>query len=833
MVSHVSDAQRTKKIMGIDLGTTNSCVALPCEGEGLDAVRVITDGHGRATVPSVVYKGADGEVLVGHRAKQKLGATPMPIAFIKRYMGKDHQVRLGSDEFSPEQVSALILKHLAGLVKDDLGEEVTQAVITIPARFDLAGQQATVAAARLAGLEVLTTMPEPVAAALAYGLQDAADDLKIFCYDLGGGTFDATVMVKNADTGIEVLAFDGDEHLGGYNFDTAFSEWLWAHLARSYALVFDRNSPEDQVRFQKLMRIAEQTKIALSKDFETEVSEKPVFEDQAGEPVDLDMLVKRCDYVALIQPLIERTIEISRRAIAKAGLRPEQLDRVIMVGGSSRLPIAKELLESALGRPAELVDPDKIVARGAAVKAGTMVGASTAGLEFRVPLPARCALSAFDVIARVTLAGAADAAVSLERSDGRSWDTRTDAEGCFSFTGVDLIEGEANEFTLRVGAPQAPLLVHPFEVTHDPQAASQHLDTNFITSEIGLLLATGPLAIFREGDKIPAHKVVEIGTRHDDQTFAKFDVYHGHHTLGEVSISQLPPGTPAGARILVNVRLDDALQLGGDATLVKSGQSVEFRFEIPRPKLPDEKELRLRLDDLRADFDDALQGIGDNAQRMKCFGEGQRQMREISGALAQQQFDQPRAARLVDELSMFVSNMSQIEVLSPSWEEFFTRLEGARRQAKEAEVQFAKARKAGFSAALDGIEVYGRQAFDGKNQEVWKEANAQLDRVVQEIDAIVGEEERDAAWSKLSPEQRAELFRRHLERRLMEAQQRITSEARFRRHEPELQTLIREVNGMNPMDPDGAFDKGRKLSARIDELLNRLAFTDGQTVHVG
>lgn len=826
-----------KPIMGIDLGTTNSCVAIPSNDGGAPGIVVVTDSYDRATIPSVVHKTEKGDYLVGHLAKQKMGTKPPPVAFIKRYMGKDHKVELRDELLTPEEVSAKILSYLKTLVKERLGDDINQAVLTIPARFELPGQQATVEAARMAGLEVLTTMPEPVAAALAYGLQDAADNLRVFCYDLGGGTFDATVMIKNPESGIEVLAFDGDPQLGGYNFDTILSKWILKELNRKYSLNLDWNDPDDLVIFQKLMRIAEKAKIELSKEPEYLISEKEIFEDHEGVLVDIELTVNQNQYEEMILPLIEETLLISERAIAKAKLTAAQIDRVILVGGSSRLPIVSRLLRKRLSCMPELVDPDKIVARGAAIKAGSMVGHRVEGLVFLTEIPRTCALDSIDIHGQVTLNERAGLTVYLTRADGGyEEETVTDDEGKFSFTNAELLEGEENSFEIRVGSLESPLLPpHRIEVQQSSEASSEAAavphDTNFVTQDISLLLSTGLKHIFKEGCVIPAEVHETLGTVYADQTFAKFDVCHGNHTLGEVRIDNLPPGLPKGSEVIVMVAINDDLTIFGQAAMVKTNQTVDFSFKIPKPILPGPEELQRKFAKLKADFPEAIETINDNTLKMKNWGEGQRHIRGIETALGSDPLDLPKISRLIDEMSMFINRLSMIDVMEPSWRVFQDNLDEARDGARTAEETFEKARRSGFTAALESVERFGTQAYQEKNKEAWQHANQQIDRIKSQIDDVLEEEyikETREVIGKLSPEQRTALFREHLQRRLVELDARIDSNLqRFQRHKPKIQELISLLNLMNPTQPDQAQEIGRKISTGIEELEELLKFVDG------
>ncbi len=825
-----------KPIMGIDLGTTNSCVAIPTDAEGEAGVVVVTDDFDRFTTPSVVWITEEGDYVVGHRAKLKMGTEPPPIAFIKHYMGKDHRVRLRDEALSPEQVSARILMHLRNLVKERLGDDIDQAVITIPARFELAGQQATVEAARRAGLDVLTTMPEPVAAALAYGLQDAEDNLKIFCYDLGGGTFDATVMTKDPESGVEVMAFDGDPHLGGYHFDKLLAQWVLERLNQKYALDMDWEDRKDQIIFQKLMHLAEKAKIALSTDPEYTILQPEAFEDHNGEPVDIRIDITRKIYETLVEELVERTMDISEQAITRAGLTPDQVDRVIMVGGSSRIPLAQRRLAERLSCSPELSDPDRIVARGAAIKAGTMVGSRVQGLIFLSEIPRTCALDTFDIFGQVTLEPHANLAVYLERHDGDyDAETITDEEGTFRFIDVELMEETENGFDITIGSRDEPLLSHSFEVIQQPDAVETVLETNFVTQTISLMLASGMHPVLEEGARIPAdttNKIVPLYTQWEGQTSAKFDVYQGNHNLGEVRLDGLPPGLQPNSEVLAKLSLGDDLVVSVTATLVKNSQMAQASFKIPRPKLPSVEELSETFSRLRDEFADAIETIHDNMLKMKHYGEGQRYIKEITQILESKPCDLPHLYSRIDEFAVFIMKLGKIDVLEPSWDAFLDKIEAARNNARMAEERFEKAKRARFEEAIDGAESFGRQAYQDRNKKAWKHANERINQILEQIEDMNNEVLRmqyQEMYQQLSSEQQeyvrqqqAEKFCQYLHGRIVALDAEISASPETARFKPEVQTLVHEVNTLNPVQPDQTFTKGRKIEAKIDELEKKI-----------
>jgi molecular chaperone DnaK (HSP70) len=817
-----------KKVLGIDLGTVHSCVAVPGdEIEGED-VTIIKDHLGRATIPSIVWKSPGGEFVVGYRAKQKVGTHPTPISFIKRYMGKDYKVKVTDEMMSPEQVSAKILEYLAVLAKNQLKEDIHQAVITIPARFDLQGQQATVEAARLAGLEVLTTMPEPVAAALAYGLQDEADNIKIFCYDLGGGTFDATVMKKDIEKGIDVLVFDGDPQLGGYNFDKEFAKWLLEGLQSKYSLKLDFNKPEDMLIFEKLMYVAEKAKQQLSKELEVSIHEEELFSDHDGELVTIDMTVTRPQFEGMIRPLVEESLQISGRAIGKAKLEPKDIDRVIMVGGSSRIPMIKQLLEERLGCKAELVDPDMIIARGAAIKAGSLVGSSVEGISFLTELPKTCPLDNFDIHGQITLPDPVGLNVHIERADGNfENDTQTDAEGKFSFDQVELVENVSSDFEITVGSPGKPIATHSFTVEQKPDIIGPPSQTSSLTKNISLMLVTGLHHVFKEGSYIPANTSETLRTVNDNETFLVFDVYNGNQRIGEVRIDDIPPGLPAGSELKVDISLSDDFILSGNATLMKNQQSVSFLFRIPKPPIPEPAAMIEHFETLKEEFETALEIVSDDIEKMKASNDGNKYIRDITKELKNEPIDKMKILRLLDELKTLIVLLSRVEIMDPAWSKFEEKVTEAREQSRDAEKKSEKAKKSDFKTTIDTIERMGELAYDQKNKDAWRNANQQIQTCLGQIYSTIYEKE----IQNLTPEERAGMFKDYVLQLIEKVFARVNTGKRgsrakdYERFETELMDLARRLNNVDTSRPQEAFSTLadiRTKTERLDRMIENI-----------
>ena len=353
------------KIIGIDLGTTNSCVAVMEGGEPV----VIANSEGARTTPSVVGFTKTGDRLVGQVAKRQAITNPEnTVASIKRYMGTDHKVTLNGKEYTPQQVSAMILQKLKADAEAYLGETVTDAVITVPAYFNDSQRQATKDAGTIAGLNVKRIINEPTAASLAYGI-DKEEDQKIMVYDLGGGTFDVSI-IEMGDGVTEVLATNGDTHLGGDDFDQRIIDWM----ADAFQTENGIDLRKDKMAAQRLKEAAEKAKIELSGVTSSNVNLPFITADTTG-PKHLDITITRAQFDALTSDLVEKTMEPTRNALRDANLSPSDIDKVLLVGGSSRIPAVQEAVQKFIGKePHKGINPDECVAIGAALQAGVLGG---------------------------------------------------------------------------------------------------------------------------------------------------------------------------------------------------------------------------------------------------------------------------------------------------------------------------------------------------------------------------------------------------------------------------------------------------------------------------
>ena len=352
------------KIIGIDLGTTYSAVAVLEGGEA----KIIPNPEGNRTTPSVVaFKG--DEIQVGEVAKRQAITNPNTVISIKRHMGTDYKEEVNGKKYSPQEISAMILQNLKATAESYLGEKVTKAVITVPAYFNDAQRQATKDAGKIAGLEVERIINEPTAAALAYGLDKTDIDQKVLVFDLGGGTFDVSIL-ELGDGVFEVLATSGDNLLGGDDFDQAIIDYLVEEFKKEQGIDLSK----DKMAMQRLKDAAEKAKKDLSGVTSTQIS-LPFISAGANGPVHLENTLTRAKFDELTRHLVERTLVPTRQALKDAGLTPSDIDQVILVGGSTRIPAVQEAIKKEMGKePHKGVNPDEVVAMGAAIQGGVITG---------------------------------------------------------------------------------------------------------------------------------------------------------------------------------------------------------------------------------------------------------------------------------------------------------------------------------------------------------------------------------------------------------------------------------------------------------------------------
>lgn len=352
------------KIIGIDLGTTNSCVSVMEGGEA----KVITNPEGNRTTPSVVaFK--DGEIVVGEAAKRQAVTNKDTVSSVKRLMGSSEKINANGKTYTPQEISAMILQYLKKYAEEYLGEPVTKAVITVPAYFNDAQRQATKDAGKIAGLDVERIINEPTAASLAFGIDKTDKEQKVLVFDLGGGTFDVSIIDMSEGT-FEVLATAGDNHLGGDDFDNVIVDWMADEFKKQYNI----DLKADRMALQRMKEAAEKAKKDLSGTLQAHISLPFISANQSG-PLHFETDLTRANFDKMTKFLVDRTVTPVKQALKDAGLSASDLDQVLLVGGSTRIPAVQEAVKKELGKePNKSVNPDEVVAMGAAIQGGILGG---------------------------------------------------------------------------------------------------------------------------------------------------------------------------------------------------------------------------------------------------------------------------------------------------------------------------------------------------------------------------------------------------------------------------------------------------------------------------
>ncbi|WP_428261708.1 Hsp70 family protein [Haliangium sp.] len=582
---------------GFDLGTTNSAAAV-FDGEQITLIR---SAQGAALTPSVVRVDGKGRITVGTRARRFLDSDPDNThGEFKRLMGTGKALAFPAAgvTHTPEELAAQILSALRADVRDQLGVMPVRAVITVPALFELPQSTATSEAARMAGFERVELLQEPVASALAAGWTQDEEHGSWMVYDIGGGTFDVSLL-ETRDGLLRVVGHDGDNFLGGRDFDVAVVDWMIERLAESDGIRLDRGNPDHAGAIRGLRRAAEEAKIELSRTEEAAIT-LPTPVDIDGRELDPDLSLDRATLEELCRPVVERSLDVCRRLLTAHGLRPDQIERVVLVGGPTVTPFVRQRIEAGLGaRVAEGHDPMTLVAQGAAIYA------ATAGLDARpapkreaprghqlwLQFPAVSADLTPHVVGRVTTLGqpGAPKRIRLVRADG-AWESpaaEVDGEGGFVAI-CDLLPRRANVF--RVEAEDAdgqPVMVHPTEITimqgitiSDPP----------LSRSVGVALANDHVHVyFERGAALPArrtftHHTVESVAKGADKSVLKIPIVQGEferahlcRLVGSLEISgqALTASAPSGTAVEVTIELDRGGRLSASALLPITGQVFE------------------------------------------------------------------------------------------------------------------------------------------------------------------------------------------------------------------------------------------------------------------
>ncbi|MFE7270059.1 Hsp70 family protein [Streptomyces sp. NPDC057623] len=721
--------------VGIDLGTTNSCVAVPADAdipgkqELIDAGRlrpvggalIITDAYQAPVTPSVVWLAEDGAAVVGSLAKSKVkhDGQPPPAMFFKRTMGTDQRVTAGHADLTPQQASTHVLRHLKELAEEVLRVPVDQAVVTVPAYFEMRAKNETVQAGLDAGLARVETLIEPFAAALMSTHGHRLTEPKTFLvYDLGGGTFDISVVAWTPEAGFEHLAFEGDRYLGGYEFDKAIVRWM-AEQRPAYDLRLEPDHPEEARLLARLLVRVESEKHFLSRERQTEIYVEGEA-DRAGIPMTIKLPFGRAEFEALIRDDVQRTLGLCDAALERAGLGAADLDEVVMVGGSSRVPLVSRMLRERYGLEPRLIDPDLCVAVGAGIKAGA-VGVRQGVLEID---QVTAALPATDVAGRVHPDAdrpAPDGVQVLLRSgDGiQNLRQRTDAEGRFVFEDVALHEGD-NELTVTVVVDGEETESRTFTVSpdHEPPPTDEG---DVLAHDFFVELEGGPHRIARAGTRLPHHTSFLLETA-GQGVLLRVRLDEGLIPIGQVEIDDLPGTLPAGTTVELELEFRPDWSIDAEVRVPAVGMRGRALISVPREHVPSWEELRQLYLDVRSGWQDR-RAVARPEDAMRTGPQLDALLRECATLLDQRQ-DRAKCHHRLREAETLLGGvrLPAADVMHPPLPEFENRLaELAALCDQLARTDTTEAQQ--HRQSIPGLRAAGLAAYQAGNGLDWHSVN--------------------------------------------------------------------------------------------------------------
>ncbi|HWP43452.1 MAG TPA: Hsp70 family protein, partial [Blastocatellia bacterium] len=770
----------------------------------------------RKTFPSVVWCGGkDKEIIVGHEAKVRMGQRPAPIVAVKRLMGTNRTVELGGRQVTPIEVSAHILSHARKLVEGHFAQHgiedrIGGVIVTLPAYFDASPRRDTYEAAAKAFFDGdrenaegrLELLLEPEAAAYAYLTEDRSERLRILVYDLGGGTFDVTILDKSPEAGLTLLRFGGDPHLGGDNIDDRLAAWM-LYLLRGgkrevldrildpkryepeemytvlqqvltndvanlrgvlrpedrdllvthsplYALDLDEGEPEDRLRTQKLKALAEKAKKDFTESTEVLIAKHGAFEDKEGTTVDIDFTLSRNEFDRLIGDFIGKTMQETLGVIERAGMTRSQIDRVLLVGGSTRMPIVKEELQKAFDCPIEMKDPDLIVARGAAIRSRDLTplpipvsGEARPAERMTLEFPRQTSEP------RVTIRGRLQEPISGHEvyvlRDGDEIATAQVEGDFFEVKEVPLYPDRENRLTLEV-SDQDDNLYDEREIviihSTDPTPPNEGI-TTLLTKPIRYLGRRGFVTLFEEGTRLPAEKAIACRRATQDD-FINIPFFEGERLLEELRILGIDPGLPIGAVIDLHLVINKDYTVMAKGTVRTTKQSQQVEFQISRVQIPPLEDMDRDLEDVLEQIENDIQSVRDPNRRAE-FNRRRRKL-EASYRKARRELDcdPHHLFVLISELRKLQIEVASAQVtLHPPFEAFERMFAAARDLASQLKPSHP-VRKEDALEKIAALERAIRDIWDRANRDVieqederrWNAIAEEIAEFIREIDAV-------------------------------------------------------------------------------------------------
>ena len=750
------------RTIGIDLGTTNCVVTIPEVQAGKYFVSipecpgctVITDQFHRLMVPSVVAEDDNGNIVVGSKAKGRAGLSPAPIMFAKRSMGERKTFTLDKQgQLTSKDATVHIIRYLKELAEEQLGEPVDEAVITVPAYFTLLAKQETKEAAEIAGLKVKQIAQEPIAAAMMYCASDARDPLRIMTYDLGGGTFDVAILEKKDGViaSNSILAFDGDRYVGGYNFDNKLAFWIADQLnAQGYDLELDSDNPKDQVIFARLMVLAEQAKCELSKEPVANIlDDTGRIVDHGDNPVHINLDISRDQFEDMIRTEVEYTLQICNRALTekpKKPLKPEDIDEIIMVGGSSRIPMVAQRLEDEFKIKPKLVAPDLCVGLGAAVIAGAGVGRLDYMELGNVPHETELDLLSISgkVVPGEKLDEVAGCNVRLLATDGSYNRCQTvGPDGGFVFDSVPLAFDDTTEFKLLVtSAGGEEVTCHEFSVCQTAAPVTEGLveissGIDLLAKAIGIMWASGSEIIAPAQTPLPFETTIMAKTVNTSGRI-EIPILEENNTIGKIVVEDIPETLTVGSLVEVSVTIREDFQLEGRAHVKALAREEKISISVPPPPVKTLDELRDEYEELQMQAENTLGAAGIGA----AFGNASAKRLEGRLAHAREMLDArdgdtPRIQACLDEVRTIIRDLTSGWKPNPPRVLFEQKASEANELIERLVTEKPQAAEDGYDDRLIDIRKEAEDAYKAQNGPAWSEAYTRVVKLCDDVDRIL------------------------------------------------------------------------------------------------
>jgi molecular chaperone DnaK len=735
-------------VVGIDLGTTNSVVAVPGQYPDLGVVfgnvTVLWDDVGRLTHASAICEVA-GELSVGNDAKQLAAEGYTPVRFVKKYMGTTKSFAVGNQELLPEEASARVLQHLCDFAGKALGAKITGAVITHPAYFDGLAIGATKRAGEVAGLRVDGLLMEPVAAAMAYCAEDERTTMRVLVYDLGGGTFDVT-LIHCSGSDFVPISFGGNRELGGYNFDKKIALKIWGWIKdKGYQLNIDPEAPERDPRWAALMHYAEKLKIELSGKDGTKASARvpAVFKDDTGRMVQLNFSMTQKEFLDLIKKEIDETMRETRRVLDNAKIAPQQLDLLVLVGGSSRIHAVQERLRTEFGLVPQVTDDvlDLSVAVGAAMVAAA-AGTSENGVTLG-PVPEETnelsVVFSGQVERNDKRPQVADLMVAVSGGASGLQRTKTNAEGKF-YLEADLIEDDVNllQFTITDSAGSV-LSDRSFEVRHTREASLtiKEPPKAMLPKAVSVETETGLHVLAEEGVTLP-HRGKQSFQTVTELTEIPIRFFQEDIQLTEMVLTGFSRPVPATCRVELEIEIGADYTMKVTAVVPAANITKTQEVKLQPLAIPSLEQLKAEFQKVSQDFQSLLQNTPDGEQKARIGAEGDLLIEEIDAHLHADFPEQLQTYLLIKKLFLLAKQLSTVGGLSPSRAVIEGKFAKARELLGQAIAKKPALAEQQIDRTLDALQQEADRAYQNSDAQVWSNIDHRLDEIVGTLNQAIG-----------------------------------------------------------------------------------------------